>query len=81
MLQAGQTFVFRAVPAAEAARVIGAPLNPKPPPGALVAVQTPVTLGTLQNGRFALFRGLEPSDRIVVGNLAQLRSGMALPVR
>lgn len=81
MLQAGQSFVFRAVPAAEAASLIGSPLKPTPPAGSLVAVQTPVTLGTLQNGRFALLDGLQASDRIVVGNLAQLRSGMPLPVR
>lgn len=81
LLQAGQTFVFRAVPVAEAERLIGAPLKPPPPAGALVAVQTPVTLGSLQKGRFAVVSGLTEQDQLVVGNLAQLRSGMVLPVR
>lgn len=81
LLQAGQTFVFRAVSAAEAQRLLGAPLNPQPPADALVAVQTPVTLGSLQSGRFAVLQGLQSSDRLVLGNLAQLRSGMAVTRR
>lgn len=79
LLQAGQTFVFRAVSPAEAQRLIGAPITPAPPAGALVAVQTPVTLGSLQGGRFAVLNGLSASDAVVVGNLAQLRSGMVIP--
>lgn len=81
MLQAGQTFVFRALPVDTAQRLLGAPITPAPAAGSLVAVQTPVSLGSLQSGRFALLSGLQDSDRIVVGNLAQLRSGMVLPVR
>jgi RND family efflux transporter MFP subunit len=79
VLQAGQTFVFKAVSAPEAERLLGHPLATKPPPGALVAVQTPVTLGSLQSGRFAVAKGLASSDQVVLGNLAQLRSGMVLP--
>ena len=67
--------------AAEAQRLLGAPLNPQPPADALVAVQTPVTLGSLQSGRFAVLQGLQSSDRLVLGNLAQLRSGMAVTRR
>ncbi len=81
LLQAGQPFVFRAVPTAEAQRLIGAPITPTPPGGALVAVQTPVTLGSLQGGRFAVLKGLSASDSVVVGNLAQLRSGTVIPLR
>ncbi|MCX5946850.1 MAG: efflux RND transporter periplasmic adaptor subunit [Cyanobacteria bacterium] len=81
LLQAGQTFVFRAVSAAQAQRLIGAPITPTPPGGALVAVQTPVTLGSLQGGRFAVLKGLSASDSVVVGNLAQLRSGTVIPLR
>ncbi|MCP9910749.1 efflux RND transporter periplasmic adaptor subunit [Cyanobium sp. BA20m-p-22] len=81
LLQAGQTFVFRAVQPAEAQRLIGAPITPAPSAGALVAVQTPVTLGSLQGGRFAVIKGLSSSDAVVLGNLAQLRSGMVIPRR
>ena len=81
LLQAGQTFVFRAVSPAEAQRLLGSAITPQPPAGALVAVQVPVTLGSLQGSRFAVLKGLAPSDAVVVGNLAQLRSGMVIPRR
>ena len=81
LLQAGQTFVFQAVSAAAAQRLIGAPITPSPPAGALVAVQVPVTLGSLQGGRFAVLKGLRSGDAVVMGNLAQLRSGMVIPQR
>ena len=79
LLQAGQTFVFRGVSPQEAQRLIGAPITPTPAAGALVAVQTPVTLGSLQNSRFAVLKGLSANDAVVMGNLAQLRSGMVIP--
>jgi len=81
LLQAGQTFVFQAVTPAVAQRLIGAPITPAPPAGALVAVQVPVTLGSLQGGRFAVLKGLRSGDAVVMGNLAQLRSGMVIPQR
>ena len=81
LLQAGQTFVFRAVRPAEAQRLIGAAIKPAPSANDLVAVQTPVTLGSLQGGRFAVIKGLSTSDAVVLGNLAQLRSGMVIPRR
>jgi RND family efflux transporter MFP subunit len=79
VLQAGQTFVFKAVSEMEAQRLIGQPLPIKPTSGSLMAVQIPVTLGSLQNGRYAVVKGLSVRDRVVLGNLAQLRSGMVLP--
>lgn len=81
LLQAGQTFVFRAVAPQQAERLIGAPLNPVPPVGSLVAVQTPVTLGSLEGGQYAVLKGLGAHDAVVLGNLAQLRSGMVIPRR
>ena len=81
LLQAGQTFVFQAVTPAVAQRLIGAPITPAPPAGTLVAVQVPVTLGSLQGGRFAVLKGLRSGDAVVMGNLAQLRSGMVIPQR
>jgi membrane fusion protein, multidrug efflux system len=35
----------------------------------------------LQGGRFAVLKGLSASDSVVVGNLAQLRSGTVIPLR
>jgi len=81
LLQAGQSFVFLAVPAAQARQALGRALDPPPPAGSLVALQVPVTLGSLQNGKFAVKAGLKPSDRLLLGNLAQLRSGMAVPAK
>ncbi|MEB3263341.1 MAG: efflux RND transporter periplasmic adaptor subunit [Synechococcus sp.] len=75
LLQAGQTFVFLALPPAEAIRRLGRPLATTPKSGQLVAVQVPVQVGALQNGRYALLGGLQRGDRIILGNLAQLRSG------
>ncbi len=80
LLQAGKTFVFLAVPAAEASRQLGRPITPPPLAGELVALQVPVALGSLQNGRFAVRSGLTPRDRLIVGNLAQLRSGAVVRV-
>jgi hypothetical protein len=37
-----------------------------------------VTLGTLQNGAFPVKEGLTAADTVVVGNLAQLRSGLSV---
>ncbi|MCP9792034.1 efflux RND transporter periplasmic adaptor subunit [Vulcanococcus limneticus Candia 3F8] len=80
LLQAGKTFVFLAVQPAEASRLLGRPITPEPPAGALVALQVPVNLGSLQNGRFAVRSGIAARDRVIVGNLAQLRSGAVVRV-
>ena len=47
-------------------------------PRAKNAVQVPVTLGRLQDGAYPVRAGLSPADRVVVGNLAQLRSGLTI---
>ena len=78
-LQAGQPFVFVAVSADVARQQLGRPLDPPPPPGMPVALQVPVTLGTLQHGAYAVRSGLNAGDPVILGNLFQLRSG--LPVR
>ena len=39
-----------------------------------------MSLGTLQDGRYPVFKGLDGSEKVVMGNLAQLRSGIVLPV-
>ena len=74
-LQAGQTFVFIAVPPEQAKRMLGRPLSKEAVAGSLVALQVPVELGTLENGVFPVKKGLTKSDRLVLGNLAQITSG------
>jgi hypothetical protein len=38
----------------------------------------PVTLGTLQNGAYPVLAGISAMDTVVMGNLAQLRSGLSI---
>lgn len=76
LLQAGQPFVFVAVSPEVASQQLGRKLDPPPPPGLPVALQVPVSLGTLQRGAYAVRSGLNPGDRVIMGNLFQLRSGM-----
>jgi RND family efflux transporter MFP subunit len=78
LLQAGQSFVFLAVSQAQAERALGRSISPPPPAGSLVALQTQVSLGTLQQGMFPVISGISEGDRLVLGNLAALRSGMAV---
>jgi membrane fusion protein (multidrug efflux system) len=79
LLQAGQPFVFVAVSPEVASQQLGRKLDPPPPPGLPVALQVPVSLGTLQQGAYAVRGGLNAGDQVILGNLFQLRSG--LPVR
>jgi RND family efflux transporter MFP subunit len=78
LLQAGKTFVFLAVSPDEAARRLGRPITPPPTPGQPVALQVPVSLGTLQAGAFPVKQGLSAGDSLILGNLAQLRSGLSV---
>jgi membrane fusion protein (multidrug efflux system) len=78
LLQAGKTFVFLAVSAQEAGRRLGREIEPAPRPDLPVVVQVPVKLGTLQDGAYPVLDGLTASDTVVVGNLAQLRSGLSV---
>jgi membrane fusion protein (multidrug efflux system) len=91
LLQAGKTFVFVAVSPQEARQRLGAAGEEgtgkegggaaRQPMDLPVALQVPVELGTLQNGVFPVRAGLSPGDQVVVGNLAQLRSGLAIQPR
>jgi hypothetical protein len=78
MLQAGKTFVFQAVSVEEARRRLGRAIEPEPLPNLPVAIQVPVSLGTLQNGAYPVRAGITAADTVVVGNLAQLRSGLSV---
>jgi multidrug efflux pump subunit AcrA (membrane-fusion protein) len=78
----GQRFVYVAGSLADLERQPGqAKLEAlrKLPPTARFALQTPVTLGPLQNNRYPVQRGLEPGQRVITANLVNLRHG--LPVR
>jgi membrane fusion protein, multidrug efflux system len=78
LLQAGKSFVFLAVSAEEARRRLGREIDPPPQPNLPVAIQVPVRLGTLQGGAYPVLEGLTAADTVVVGNLAQLRSGLSV---
>ena len=78
LLQAGKTFVFLAVSVEEARRRLGRAIEPEPLPGLPVAIQVPVSLGTLENGAYPVLAGISPADTVVLGNLAQLRSGLSV---
>jgi membrane fusion protein (multidrug efflux system) len=78
LMQAGKPFVFLAVSVEEAKRRLGRSIDPPPLPNLPVAIQVPVSLGTMQNGGFPVLQGLTAADTLVVGNLAQLRSGISI---
>jgi len=78
LLQAGKTFVFLAVSVDEAKKRLGRAIEPEPLPNLPVAIQVPVSLGILQNGAYPVKEGLTAADTVVVGNLAQLRSGLSV---
>ena len=78
LLQAGKSFVFLAVSVVEAQMRLGRTLKPTPPADLPVVVQVPVQLGTLQGGAYPVLSGLRPQDAVVLGNLAQLRSGLSV---
>lgn len=81
LLQAGQPFVFTAVEPSQAQKLLRRELKPKQGNGDLVAIQTQVSLGTPQNGRYPVLKGLGMGDKVVLGNLAQMRSGSVLPAK
>jgi hypothetical protein len=66
------------VSAEEARRRLGREIDPPPVPNLPVAIQVPVRLGTLQAGAYPVLEGISGADTVVVGNLAQLRSGLSV---
>jgi RND family efflux transporter MFP subunit len=78
----GQTFVFLAGSRVELERFPGTvPLATLRdlPPSTRFALQRPVSLGRLQDGRYPVRKGLEPGETLIVSNLISLRHGT--PVR
>ena len=78
LMQAGKPFVFLAVSVDEATRRLGRSPDPKPNPNLPVAIQIPVTLGRMQGEAYPVIQGLSKADQLVLGNLAQLRSGLSV---
>ncbi len=80
----GQTFVFVAGSLAELRRVPGSvPLAGLDtlPPGSRFALQRPVSLDRLQDGRYPVRKGLEPGEALIVSNLISLRHGTPVTSR
>lgn len=74
----GQSYVYRVGSFAELQQNPGqAPLEQlkRLPPGARFALQTRVTLGPLQNGRYPVLSGLQPGAQVITSNLLNLRHG------
>lgn len=75
---AGQSFVFRVGSMQELERLPGrsdvARLR-RLPPTTRFALQTPVRLGPLQNGRYPVLSGLEPGAEVITSSLINLRHG------
>ena len=78
----GQSYVYRVGTLAELEREPGqAPLDRlrQLPTGTRFALQTRVTLGQLQDGRYPVLSGLAPGAPVITSNLLNLRHG--LPVQ
>ncbi|MCP9892114.1 efflux RND transporter periplasmic adaptor subunit [Cyanobium sp. Aljojuca 7D2] len=79
--QGAQRIVYQVGTLAELRRNPG-PVDLKPlaqrPPTTPVALQTPVQLGSLQNNRYPVFKGLDPGRRVITSNLMSLRHGMPI---
>ena len=77
----GQSYVFRLGTIEQLRREPG-PLTPAQisalPAGSRVALQTRVDLGSIQNGRYPVLRGLREGDPVITSQLLSLRHGMAV---
>ena len=79
----GQSYVWRVGSLQELEREPGqAPLEQlrRLPPGSLFALQTRVTLGPLQDGRYPVVSGLGAGARVISTNLLSLRHGLPVQI-
>ena len=53
----------------------------KLPASALFALQTPVTVGELENSRYPITKGLQPNQRVATTNLLNLKHGMPVQLQ
>ena len=49
-------------------------------PTTLFALQTPVSLGSLQNNRYPVTKGLDVGQKVITSNLLSLRHGVPVKV-
>ena len=86
----GQSFVFRlgsfkqleAQPGkADIARIKKGIEAGKIPSTTLFALQTPVNLGSLQNNRYPVTKGLKLGEKVITSNLLSLRHGVPVKVK
>jgi multidrug efflux pump subunit AcrA (membrane-fusion protein) len=80
----GQTFVFVMGNLAELERLPGnAPIEKLStlPPESRFALQVPVKLGTLQDNRYPVLKGLQAGQSVIVSNLVSLRHGTPVMVK
>jgi len=86
----GQSFVFRlgsfeelrANPGkADLERLEKAMQAGKLPASALFALQTPVSVGELENSRYPITKGLQPNQRVATTNLLNLKHGMPVQLQ
>ena len=53
----------------------------KLPDNALFAIQTPVTVGELENNLYPITKGLEPNAQVATTNLLNLKHGMPVQIQ
>ena len=53
----------------------------KLPASALFALQTPVSVGELENSRYPITKGLQPNQRVATTNLLNLKHGMPVQLQ
>ena len=89
MMQAEQPFVYKLIPLSRALPKIKASATvpaatkkklEKLPSNTPIVVQTPVTLGQLQNNVYPVQSGLYQADVVAISNTSRLRSGMPVKV-
>lgn len=87
--QAGQAFVFRILEANVALRELEKDPSILPTlinqlkalaPTTLVAVQTPIQLGVLENNQYPLVKGLNPGDLVATSNTSNLQTGSVVTI-
>ena len=81
---AAQSFVYRVGSIKDIEAQPGqAPLEKlrKLPPSTRFALQTPVRLGSLQNDRYEVTKGLAAGQQVITTNILKLRHGMPIEVK
>ena len=84
-MQAQQPFVFKLIPVDTFLHLNkldeqqSKPLKALPPKS-LIAVESPVTLGPLQDNQFPVLKGLVPGEKVAISQTKVLSSGMPVQI-